>query len=137
MQETVRPFLGLLDGFDEIAANVVVAIPRGIERGAPQWPGCFWRYAFVSDLTPLRWLPFTQGRLTRLIHFGVRVDYSALRAALIIHPADPRLARAAHVDGRARPWASDRRETIETHKPLHRAIDAAVRAFVRDPLAGV
>jgi hypothetical protein len=134
MQETVRPFLGLLDGFDEIAANTVVAIPRGIERGAPQWPGCFWRYAFVSDLTPLAWLPFTQGRLTRLLHFGVRVDYAAARHVLIVHPADPKLARAGHIDGALRPWASDRREEIAIHPRLHRAIDAAVRAFVRDPL---
>lgn len=134
MQETVRPFLGLLDGFDEIAANVVVAIPRGIEIGAPQWPGCFWRYAFVSVVHRPAWLPFTSGRLTRLIHFGVRVDYSAAHHTLIVHPADPNLARAGHASGAPRPWASERREEIATHAHLHRAITASVRAFMRDPL---
>lgn len=132
--QNVSPFLGLLDGFEECAANVVVAIPRGIERGAPQWPGCFWRFAFVSNTTPLAWRPFTRGRLSRLIHFGVRVDYSAARHVLIVHPADPKLLRAAHVDGSPRPWARDHREEIATHAALRPAIDKAVRTFVRDPL---
>lgn len=135
MQEIkVRPFLGVLDGFEAHASNVVVAVPRGIEAGSAQWPGMFWRYCFVHDLAAPRWRAFTSGRLTRLLHFGVRVDYC--RPRLIIHPADPNLARAKHSDGRAWPWSSTASETLITcaHPSVDRAIALAVRAYMADPI---
>lgn len=140
MMPRVHPFLGIHSDDRARSLDIVIAVPRGIEKGSPDWPGLFWRYAYVHPIARAAssptWLPFDRGRLTRVRHFGVRV---ALRGDLLtVWPPD-RPSVAAHADGSPWSWSESAITTIAignalaTATQVRQLIDLAVRAFNHEP----
>lgn len=132
----VFPFLGIYDDDDARAVDIVIAVPRGIEKGSPDWPGLFWRFAYVHPVNRSAsietWLPFQHGRLTRIRHFGVRV--ALVGDMLTVWPPD-RPSIAATPIGTQWNWLGDRIQKIPLGNALtpartvRRAVEIAVRNF--------